>query len=79
MLMISRQINFTHLFNLELERGREVAGLVEYEKIEVPRSTEIGYDDGIYGHGCEELFERRCGNGRHGHLSCCSQRRLYVV
>ena len=37
----------------------EVHGLWNNEQIEGPRPTEVGYDDGVHGHGGEESFPRR--------------------
>lgn len=42
--------------------------LKEHQQIEVPRSTEIGDDDGVYGHGGEKLSPRRRRQGGHGRL-----------
>ena len=48
----------SYLSDIEVECILEVLGLCDDEQVEAPAAAEVGDDDGIHGHGGEELLPR---------------------
>ncbi len=45
----------SHLGDLKLKHLLEIRRLTDEQQVKGPAPAEIGHDDGVDGHGCEEL------------------------
>ncbi len=50
----------SHLADLKLKHLLEIRRLTDEQQVKGPAPAEVGHDDGVDGHGREELPSREC-------------------